>query len=88
MFPLVNSKLNDFFEQVYAPGEATGYDSSRNILENTLFAVVFPKSNDIILTGGHTGPPLQRHEYSLNREVGEHRCVLPDNNFAVVFLGN
>jgi len=39
MFPLRNSKLNDFFEQVYAPGEATWYDLSRKYYDNTLSAV-------------------------------------------------
>src|SRR6056297_3521771 len=71
-----------------APGEAIGYDYSRNIPENTLFAVVFPKSKDILLTGGHTGPPLQIRENTLNRDVGEHRCALPHNNSGDVFFGN
>jgi len=38
MFPLRNSKLNDFFEHVDVSGEATGYDIAGNIQEKALFA--------------------------------------------------
>src|SRR6056297_1416077 len=51
-----------------------------------VFAVVFPKTNDISLAGGHTGPPLQRRENLLNKDVGEHLCVLPHNNSEDAFL--
>ena len=53
-----------------------------------VFAVVFPKTNDILLTGGHTGPPVQRRENLLNKDVGEHRCVLPHNNSGDTFFVN
>ena len=47
---------------------------------------IFRKSSIISLAGGHTGPPLQRRENLLNKDVGEHLCVLPHNNSGDAFL--
>jgi len=53
----------------------------RSFLKNTRKA-----SKWLSTPGGHIGPPLQRHEKPLNRDVGEHRCVLPHNNSRDAFL--
>jgi len=50
------------------------------------FEDIFANSSIISLTGGHTGPPLQRRENLLNKDVGEHLCVLPHNNSGDTFL--
>jgi len=50
-------------------------------------------SKPLFSTGGHTGPPLQRHEKPLNRDVWEHgsmislsRCMYPKKMVETIIL--
>ena len=47
---------------------------------------IFGKSSIISLAGGHIGPPLQRRENLLNKDVGEHLCVLPHKIVGTIIL--
>src|SRR6056297_2928433 len=58
------------------------------LLQKGLFLNIFGKSKRRTFSGGHTGPPLQRYENVLNRDVGEHLCVLPQNNSRDDFFGD
>jgi len=49
---------------------------------------IFGKSSIISLTGGHIGPPLQRRENLLNKDVGEYLRVLPERQHGTICQEN
>ena len=60
MFPLGNSKLNAFFEQVWAPAINTKFD----LLNHTRKI-----SKHLFSAGGHIGPPLHHWQSALETFV-------------------